>query len=284
MPNIFDLLIVKPFAFVLMGIYNIVGSYGLAIILFTIFTKLILLPLSIKSKKGMLDLQRIGPKQKELEQKYKNDKKKYSEELTKLYQKEGVSPMGGCLPMLITIPIMMGLYWPISQPLTHLMNLTSDQITLIGERLGFVGNGINSQIALAQLVYENFSKVSDISSNIIAMDFRFLGMNLGATPSYTVFNLLFFIPIISGLTALLLTKVTNHLQYKSTGVMPANQNAMLTYMMPLFSVWIGFSLPAGLGIYWISGNLVSIAQEYFLTYYMNRKIKKLPPEEAKKKK
>ncbi len=272
--NIFDFLIVKPFAFILRSIYDLVGSYGLAIIIFTIVTKIIILPLSIKSKKSMAKMQKLQPKLKELEAKYKNDKQKYQEEMAKLYQTEDVSPLGGCLPTLITLPIMMGLYWPISEPLKHLMNLTAEQIALITERLGMATEtGFVSQIALAQKVYENFDLVKDISPNIIPMDMNFLGINLGATPSFSTFNLLFLIPIISGLSAFLLNKLTMELQYRSTGTRMQNQGAM-TLMMPLMSVWIGFSLPAGLGLYWIVSNLVAMVQEVFLSKYMEREIKK----------
>ncbi len=273
--NIFDFLIVKPFAFVLRSIYDLVGSYGLAIIIFTIVSKIIILPLSIKSKKGMVKIQKLQPKLKELEERYKNDKQKYQEEMAKLYQTEDVSPMSGCLPTLITLPIMMGLYWPISEPLKHLMNLTAEQIALITERLGMTTQtGYVSQIAIAQKVYENFDLVKDISPNIIPMDMNFLGINLGATPSFTTFNLLFLIPIISGLTAFLLNKLTTYLQYRSTGVQPANQGQMMVLMMPLMSVWIGFSLPAGLGLYWITSNIVAMIQEVFLSKYMERELKK----------
>ncbi len=273
--NIFDFLIVKPFAFVLRSIYDLVGSYGLAIIIFTIVSKIIILPLSIKGKKGMVKMQKLQPKLKELEERYKNDKQKYQEEMAKLYQAEDVSVFGGCLPTLITLPIMMGLYWPISEPLKHLMNLTTEQIALITERLGMASEtGYVSQIAIAQKVYENFDLVKDISPNIIPMDMNFLGINLGATPSFTTFNLLFLIPIISGITAFLLNKLTTYLQYRSTGVQPANQGQMMVMLMPLMSVWIGFSLPAGLGLYWITSNIVAMIQEIFLSKYMERELKK----------
>ncbi len=272
--NIFDLLIVKPFAFILKSIYQLVNSYGLAIIIFTVLTKIILLPLTIKSKKGMQDIQRIQPQMQELEKKYKkSNPEKYQEEITKLYQKEGVSPMGGCLPTLISLPIMMGLYWPICQPLKHLMNLTTAQIAEITTRLGLETTmGSVSEITIAQAIYENFDKVKDISENIIQMNFNFLGMNLGEVPSFTTFNLLFFLPLISGATSFLLTKLTTWLQFRSTGVAPQqNNNAMMTLMGPIMSIWIGYSLPIGLTLYWITGNLVSMVQEVLLTFYFDKK-------------
>jgi len=289
--NIFTLLIVKPFAWILRKIYEFTGSYGWSIIIFQLLAKIVILPLSIKGKKGMMDTQRIQPKVQELEKRYKNDKNKYSEELSKLYKEEGVSPMSGCLPTLITLPIMLGLYWPISQPLTYLMNLTKDQIAQIKEVLQLTTTGNMSEMTVAQAIFENFDKVSHISDNLMKIDFTFLGMNLGAVPSWKPpFTILILIPILSGLTAFGLSKLTTYLQFKSTGTMPQGQNGTMMYMMPLISVWFAFTLPAGLGLYWIASNITSAAQEYFLyLYFEKQKLKapakpdttKLPKEEKK---
>ncbi|MEA4822947.1 MAG: YidC/Oxa1 family membrane protein insertase [Clostridiaceae bacterium] len=285
--NIFTLLIVRPFAWILRKIYDLIGSYGWSIIIFQLLAKALVLPLSIKGKKGMMETQRIQPKLKELENRYKNDKAKYQEEMSKLYQSEGISPMSGCLPTLLTFPIMIGLYWPISQPLTYLMNLTAAQIETIKTTLQYAANTHVSEMTLAQQVFENFDLVKAISPNIIRMDFTFLGMNLGLIPDWKVINLLFLIPIISGLTSFALTKLTNMLQFKSTGTMPQGQNSTMMYMMPLVSVWFGFTLPAGLGLYWIASNVTAAAQEYFMyMYFEKQKLKKpdptkLPKEEKK---
>ena len=266
--NIFILLIVRPFSYILRWIYDIVGSYGWAIILFQILTKILMLPLQVKSKKGMRAQARLQPKIAELEKRYKNDKNKYQEELSKLYTKEGVNPMAGCLPMLITLPILMGLYWPISQPLTYLMNLTAAQIEEIKMTLGFAIETNVAEITLAQQIYENFDLVKHISDNIIRMDLNFLGVNLGAIPDWKTLNVILLFPIISAVTSFLLTRLTSWLQYKSTGVMPESQNGMMNFMMPLMSLWIGFSMPAGLTLYWIAGNLTSMIQEYGMHLYM----------------
>lgn len=268
--NIFILLIVRPFAYILRWIYDIVGSYGWAIIIFQILTKILMLPLQIKSKKGMRAQAKLQPKIAELEKRYKNDQNKYQEELSKLYTKEGVNPMAGCLPMLITLPIMMGLYWPISQPLTYLMNLTAAQIEQIKVALGLAADTYVAEISLAQQIYENFDLVKHISDNIIRMDFNFLGVNLGAIPSWKSFDILFLFPVVSALTSFLLTRLTSWLQFKSSGVMPESQNGMMNFMMPMMSLWIGFTLPAGLTLYWISGNLTSMVQEYGMHLYMQR--------------
>ena len=167
---------------------------------------------------------------------------------------------------------MIGLYWPISQPLTYLMNLTADEITKIRDILGLADTIRGSELTVAQAMYENFDLIKNISPNIIRMDFTFLGCNLGAVPNWREpMTLLFLIPIISGLTSYLLTLLTNHLQFKSTGTMPQGQNSTMMYMMPLVSVWFGFTLPAGLGVYWIASNITQALQELFLHYYFEKK-------------
>lgn len=286
--NIFIVILVKPFAYILRWIYGWCNSFGWSLILFTLLTRLVLLPLNIKSKKGMAEMQALQPKMKELEKKYQNDKQKYQEEVSKLYKKEGVSPMGGCLPTLITLPIMFALYWPISQPLKYLMNLSSAQIDAVRDQLVLIGAQVNgvlvsatsSEMTLVQAIHDNIAAVSSISENIIPMNLMFLGMNLGAVPSFTTFNILFILPILSAGTSFLLSKLTTWLQERSTGVKSTQQNGMMMWMMPLISIWVGFTLPAGLTVYWIAGNVFGVLQEFFITYYLQRKKEKAPLKEA----
>ncbi len=285
--NIFIVVLVRPFAYILRWIYDWCNSFGWALILFTLLTRLILLPLNIKSKKGMAAMQALQPKVKELEKKYQSDKQKYQEEVAKLYKKEGVSPMGGCLPTLLTLPIMFALYWPISQPLKYLMSLSSAQIDAVREQLILVGAKVNgvlvsatsSEMTLVQAIHDHFDAVSGISENIIPMNLTFLGMNLGAVPSFTSFNVLFLLPIISAGTSFLLSKLTTWLQERTTGTKSTQQNGMILWMMPLISIWIGFTLPAGLTVYWIASNLVGMLQEVFISYYIQKKEKE-PLKEA----
>lgn len=267
--NLFTLIFCWPFAYALRWLYDMIGSYGWSIILLQVIVKIVLLPLNIKSKKATMGMQKIQPQVKALEAKYKDDKNKYTEEVSKLYQKEGVSPTAGCLPTLITFPILIGLYWPISQPLTYLMRLSADEIAKVKDILGLVQ--AKSEITVAQGVFENFDKVSSISEKLIRMDFNFLGMNLGATPSYRVFNLLFLLPIISALTALGMSLLSQWTQKKQTGVAMEGNNKTMLYMMPIMSLWIGFTLPAGLCVYWIAGSVTGILQELFMYWYFQKR-------------
>ncbi len=273
--SVFSIILVRPFAWVLGWIYSWCGNFGLSLILFCVLTRLIMLPFNIRSKRSMLRMQVLQPKIKEIEKKYPNDKNKQSVEMMALYKKEGVSPMSGCLTSLITLPLMFALYWPISQPLKYLMHLTNAQISQVAETLVGIGAKVgntavalkSSQMTLVQAISDNFDAVKGISDNIFRMDLTFLGMNLGATPNFRVFDALFFLPLISAGTSFLMMYLTRRLQEKATGQkdQTQQQTQMMTWMMPLISLWIGFTLPAGLAVYWISGNVVGIAQEFLMS-------------------
>ncbi len=263
-------IIATPFGYIMRFIYELVGNYGLSIFLFALLAKLLLLPLTIKSKRSMIDMQRIQPKMLELQKKYGKDRQKYAEKVQELYDNEGVSMSAGCLPQLITLPIMLGLYYVISQPLTYFMQLTADEITAVANALNYtMGNDYTAQIGLAGLMHQNFDLISGISDKIMQVDFNFLGINLAATPSFKAFNLLWIIPILSALTSFLYSFISQKLNKKIAGNVqnPQTQsmNGMMYIMMPAMSLYFGFILPAGLGIYWISNNLLMVAQEVILT-------------------
>ena len=263
-------IIAVPFGYIMRLIYEIIGSYGLSIIAFSLLAKLVMLPFSIKTKKSMLDMQRIQPKLNELQRKYGKDQQKLSMEMQKLYQEEGVSPFGSCLPTLITFPIMIGLYYVISKPLTYFMGLSAEEVTKLGELLGVVSeNAYTAEIQIAGLVSQNFDAVAHVSDKLMNVDFNFLGMNLATTPSFKEFGLLWLIPILSGVTAYFLSTIT--LKMQGTGDVQNSSTSTMKYMMPLMSVYFGFILPAGLGVYWIANNVFSALQEIILGIVMKPK-------------
>lgn len=290
----FNFLVTRPFSWILLKLYQLLGSYGLALIVFTLVVKLILLPFSAKSKKSTMKTSRLAPKQKELEKKYKDDQTKYQTELNKLYKEEGVNPMTGCLWSLIPFPILIGLYNVVRQPLTNLMQLTSDQIALVAETLTGLGVTVDTanEIGVAGYVHQYFNQIQAVVPNIINIDFNFLGLDLSQLPRWNVFFEsgffsqspqviwgavgLFLIPVISGamsfLSTWLMQKMNNTVATDEKGEMDQDAAAaanssmkMMTYMMPLVSVWIGFIMPAGIGIYWIANSFFSIVQDVILT-------------------
>ena len=220
-------------------------------------------------------MQRIQPKLNELQKKYGKDRQKYAEKVQELYDNEGVSMMSGCLPQLITLPIMLGLYYVISQPLTYFMQLTPDEITAVANALGHTMSGAyTAQIELAGLMHQNFELIAGISDKIMQVDFNFLGISLAATPSFKIFNLLWIIPLLSGATSFLYSWVSQKLNSQISGGAQNPQatqlNGMMFIMMPAMSLYFGFILPAGLGVYWITNNVLMLVQDVLLTKMLHK--------------
>ncbi len=285
-------LIVEPFGWLLKQCYNLIGNYGVAIIIFTILSKLVMLPFQMKSKKSMMDMQRIQPRLAELEKKYKDDKEKYAQEVQKLYKKEGVSMFGGCLPLLITLPIMLGLYSVLRQPLTYIFGLSVDQINALAEAFRAAGvkdiaagavSGANYmvQIGVTSHIMQFPDIVAGIAPNLAGVDFTFLGIDLAAIPNFKYITLLWVIPILSGVTAWVSNWFLRKGQGKAMTEQAASTNKMMNLMMPFMSVWIAFMVPAGLGLYWITSNVLSAIQEPLLTMYYKNKANKKTQEESK---
>jgi YidC/Oxa1 family membrane protein insertase len=160
-----------PFGYVMRFIYDLVGNYGLAIILFTILCKIILLPMTIKQKKSTMALQALQPKLLAVQKKWSADRERMAAETQKVYDDAGVSPMGGCGTTLLTFPIMIGLYYVIVRPLTYLMHLSADQLTALSTALGVEASAnVASELSLAGLINQNFAaasgRIQDPSSSV----------------------------------------------------------------------------------------------------------------------
>ncbi len=261
--------IARPFGWVLMQLYEIFGSYGISLILFTLLAKLVLLPFQMKSKKSMIGMQKIQPKLKELEKKYKDDKEKYALAVQKLYKEENVSMMGGCLPLLLTFPIMLGLYAVVRQPLTFMFGMDEAAIKALAEQF---------KVALDMGVSNAEIQIAAVSGMV---DFNFLGIDLSGTPSFSQFNILWIIPILSGATSYLFSWISKKYQPAPANGQENPSTGMMTMLMPLMSVWIAFVVPAGLGFYWVVNNLLSVAQEPALQWYYS-KYKPSKKQEGKK--
>ena len=262
-------LIATPFGYIMRFMYEFIGNYGVCIILFSLLVKVITSPLTLKQKRSMQATQRLQPKIQAIQKKYYNDKTRMNEELTALYEREGASPTAGCGTMLITLVIMLGLYYVISQPLTYFMQLSADEVTSIANILGvdMSAGGYGSQIALAGKMFDNYDLVKGVSENVMHVDFNFMGLDLASNPQFKKLSVLWVMPIVSGLTALGQSFVTTKLQQRHLGDNPAaaQSNKMMYIMMPLMSLYFGFVLPAGLSLYWISNNVFGAASEIIFT-------------------
>ena len=279
-------IITAPFAWVMRMLYSLTGSYGLTLILFTLVIKLVFLPFQIKSKKSMVRMGRLSSKQAELQKKYANNKVKYQEELQKLYTEAGANPMGGCLWGFLPLIILFPLYSIVRLPLQYLMRLSTDTINAIRELAQTVGYipamsgeafAGHEQIQLAEFVNSHWATFQDqfSSQGLFPLNFDFLHIDLSAVPTDVFQNFQFnwptigliLIPVLSGVLSLVLNRIT----LASNGQSSQPSMKSMNIIMPLMSVYIGFILPASLGIYWIGSSLFSIIQEATLGRYFNRK-------------
>lgn len=271
-------IITKPLGMILSFIYNITNSYGLSIILFTILTKLLLLPLAIKQQKSIIEMQKVQPLLNEIQKKYKNDKEKLNQEMMKIYQEHKVNPAGGCLPLLIQLPIIYALYRVIYQPLKYMLSFSREQIAAVVEALNLeIAENLFAQkeIFIAEQMRIHFDKLNHLEflKNIKPINFHFLNfINLADAPNMSNINILWIFPILAALTTYLSSKVTSmSTNSQQQGSQPNDQAAQMQKSMlsvfPIMTALITFSLPAGIGLYWIISNIFQIGQQIFLNKY-----------------
>ena len=297
----FHYLITRPLGYIIDLIYKGVQNYGLAIILFTIIIKVILLPLNIKSQKAMRKQQKIQPIIAELQKKYANDKDKLQREMMKIYKDNNVSMMGGCLPMLIQMPILIGLYQVIQRPITYLAGVTEwtqanlDIVGAIRDKMiasypDLVGNLASTDLAmLVKTGQIQISKWCSILGEHLewAINFNFLGLDLSNTPMAAVNRLmaldfsdmgivlLILIPVLAVLSTLWSTKITqaqSGTKPSDTAEDTSSQMAnTMNIMMPLMTGFFTLTLPSGMGVYWIISSVVQVLQQLVLNYYFDKK-------------
>ena len=273
-----------PFAWLTRLFYTWTGSYGVALILFTLLVKLVLLPFQLKSKKSMLRMNRMQGKIKDIQTRYANNKEKQQQEMADLYAREGVNPMSGCLWSFIPFPILIALYYIIRTPLRYFMSLSQTviaEITTLAASLGYTAAADGQaaayeQIYLAKFIHEHWADFDGKFAGLIDLDYNFLGMDLSSVgkdlfsqfPSggWPVIGILI-LPLISAGLQFLMTMIS----MKSNGntQMNGSSKAMM-YMMPLMTVWMGYILPAALCVYWIANAAFSCIQEQVLNKHFSK--------------
>lgn len=289
-----------PFAALLRLFYNLTGSYGVSLILFTLVIKLILLPFQMKSKKSMMRMSRVSGQMQELQKRYAKNQAKLQEEMQKLYEEEGVNPMSGCLWSLIPFPILIALYSIIRQPITHFMMLSKDVLQTVVQSAADADVNLTNIVmmdkatgtpvlkdGLYQLAsYGQINLVKAVQEMGLStpegwfdMNYNFLGLDLTATPWEYVKNFTFtwavigviLIPILAGLSQFVFSKLTMKTQPQADAAGGASMKSMM-YMMPLMSVYIAFIMPAALGVYWIAQSVFSLIQEAILNKTFSAKL------------
>ncbi len=285
-----------PFGYLLAWLYQLTSNYGVALIIFAVLLKLILLPATAKSKKSTMKMSRLQPRLQALQKKYANDQQKLSEATQALYKEEGVGMGAGCLWSLIPLFLLIPLYNVVREPITYLLHENADVAKKVVEAIkelnptAFGKNTYYDQLTAAQLIPQYAEQLKAIVAHpetLEGINFGFLGIDLGSIPSFNVFAWkvynwatigAFLLPLLSAggqvLSMLISQKMNNSLVTDEKGLQDketaknsqANQsNKMMMYMFPLMSLWIGFTIPCALSLYWFIQGLVSTAIDVYLT-------------------
>lgn len=267
--------------YILWGAFFIFKNFGIAIIVFTIVVKAALFPFSLKQQKSMAGSARMAKKQQELREKYGNNRQKLQEEMNKLYEKEGVKPMGGCMTTIIPMIILLGIFYAVAYPLTNTLHIDSGKVN---EALAFansipgythtVGNATYQEVSLLKIfpqiqsyLTNTFSAGEIASINEFAGGFNIFGVvDLLTIPSqrgfwswYLLFPVFCFISNVG--SSFIMQKMNSQNQaMQQQGCMK-----VIIYVLPLFSAWIAFNVPAAMSFYWIISALLSLVQSVIVS-------------------
>jgi YidC/Oxa1 family membrane protein insertase len=242
-----------------------------------------MLPLTIKQYQSTAKISELQPQLQQLQKRYKGNQEKLNAEIAKFYKENHISPAGGCLPLLIQMPILFSLYYVISQPLKYMAGISADVIEQLFATIP-EGTGIANMKDLSIISYygkhpELMNQVSQLLKPENLFNMNFLGINLGSMPSgiFTDFNmqnlLLLLIPLLAAATSYLTVRYStakaSHEKVDSD--MQASMQRNMTMISPLMSGIIAFTVPAGLGFYWIVGNVYQIIQQLFMNRFVIKK-------------
>jgi YidC/Oxa1 family membrane protein insertase len=302
--------IAKVFGAIMDAIYNLfsaigIESLGISIILFTVIIRLLMLPLAFKQQKSMIGMQKIQPKLKKIQDKYKNKKDAESQnkmrmEMSQLYQEHNVSPFGGCLPLLIQFPIIMSLFQVLRNIPAYIMSIKGIYLSIIASVRGVAGFGdyITSLNEAAKIPVKNFDiasndKVIDLLSTFSSSDWTkftdhfnavgdkiaplvtqltdinyFLGINLADKPNLMSIGLL--IPVLNVVVQFLVSKTTMSSNNRNMDEKQAATNKTMMYTMPLITVFFVITMPAGLGLYWLTSSSFQLVQQIVINKHLKK--------------
>ena len=293
------------FGYLLELLYNLVNNYGLAIILFTILIKIILLPLSIKQQKSLKKSAKMQEKMKIIQFKYKNNPEKLNQEMMNLYKTEKISPFSGCLTAIIQLLLLLSIFYLVRSPLTYMEKMPTEDINKYVSQLQEEGKEVSQVYPEIDLIREyNWLKEKnpdDANIDKMNLQMNFLGLDLSKIPQqnmtdYTVY----IIPVLYILSSFISIRMTTAMQQKQQGknkktkllidgetgkelteevkeevkeeeneidaVMQTNK--MMSWMMPIMSISIAFIAPLGLALYWLMNNILMIIERLVLNKFV----------------
>lgn len=296
-------IVTVPFGWLLAVLYDLTSNYGVALILFAVLVKLILLPLTAKGKKSMMKMSRLTPRMQEIQTKYADDQLKQSQAIQELYKSEHISMFGGCLWSFIPLLILIPLYNVIRQPIVYMLGETAENAALIIKTMQeaapnlFSGNAFYAEMTAARHLPDFANEIMAVLPNISeatlqGVNFSFLGIDLGQVPHFNIFAWeaydwahigLFLVPILASVSQILSmfisNKMNNSVVTDANGVRDeetakksqANQtNKIMMYMMPIMSLWIGFTVSAALSLYWFVQGVLGTVGDVIMTKHYRK--------------
>lgn len=281
-----------PLGWIMWACYKLIHNYGFAIIIFTLLTKVIMFPISVMVQKNSIKMVKLKPRLDALHYQYIDDVDKYMEAQKALYKEEKYNPMAGVFPLFLQIPIILGLINVVYNPMQHLLRfpsaVTNAFIAKTSEVLNMSNLGSAPQLHVVEAIsnpallpqFESLQQLPELSgypiSDMIiqvqkmASDLNFFGINMASIPSVKVLNLLFLIPVLAGLSSWALCYIQNKINVLQIEQGKLSQWGMTIFMIA-FSTYFAFIVPAGVGWYWVWGNVFAILQLYLLNYMYNPK-------------
>ena len=285
--------IANLFGYLLNFLYNLFNNYGIAIIVFTILLRIILIPITVSQQKSMKKNAKVQEKMKEIQKKYKNNPEKLNQETIELYKREKVSPFSGCLSSIIQIILIISVFWLVSKPLTYMKKVDSNKVNEYIEQVK-TEEGKASAYPEIQIIQTKSAEDSEVAIN---MDF--LGLDLSKVPNQNLKDIkVYIIPVLYVITSFVSIKMTNNMQdkakekkkaeqqkkatenneiseekaliseeeAKSEEAMEAMQNMKksMNYMIPIMSITIAFIAPLGLALYWLVSNIAMIIERIII--------------------
>lgn len=267
--EIINTIVGTPLGWLMYGCYWLLHNYGAAIIVFTLLTKVVMFPISLLVQKNSIKMVKMKPQLDMLRYQYVDDNDAFLDAQSALYKQEHYNPMAGVIPLLLQLPIILGLLDVVYKPLKHILRLTPELQRALVERAARLMSvtveelGSTAQLTVVERVRavpDSFASVpgaAEVIGRIQDLRMTFFGVNLADTPSIHTLDALFLIPVLAGLSALLMCWVQN-----KVNVLQIEQNKLsqwgMTLFMIAFSTFFAFIVPAGVGLYWTFGNLFSI--------------------------
>ena len=289
------------FGYVLNALYNLINNYGVAIIIFTVLLRLILIPITIKQQKSMKKSAKLQQEMQEIHAKYKNNPEKLNQETIELYKREKMSPFTGCLSAILQLIIILSVFWLVSQPLTYMKKVQNTDIyneykTKIEEssetkssykEIAII-NAIETdyQEILKNLEDENIENKEELENRKneleqLRINMEFLTLDLSKVPTQSLNDWkVYVIPILYVITSFISIRMSTKTQLsnkkeneeKSEELNSMEQmNKSISWMMPIMSISIAVIAPLGLALYWLVSNVLMIIERLVINKIMSSK-------------